>query len=29
MVGDAAKAKGLEEQVEVKDVVELVADSLA
>jgi len=29
MVSDATKAKGLEEQVKVKDVVEIVADSLA
>jgi Fe-S oxidoreductase len=29
MVGDAAKAKGIEEEVAVKDVVELVAESLA
>jgi len=28
MVSDATKAKGLEEQVKVKDVVEIVADSL-
>jgi Fe-S oxidoreductase len=28
MIGDATKARGLEEQVVVKDVVELVADSL-
>ncbi|MEW6267968.1 MAG: (Fe-S)-binding protein [Thermodesulfobacteriota bacterium] len=29
MIGDATKAKGLEEQVKVKDVVEIVADSIA
>jgi Fe-S oxidoreductase len=29
MIGDAAKAKGVEEEVAVKDVVELVAESLA
>ena len=29
MMGDAAKAKGIDEQVRVKDVVELVAESLA
>jgi len=29
MIGDAAKAKGVEEEVAVKDVVELVAEALA